>query len=97
MEEAAVWRPIRDHGYFAADTFIAWRAARLGRALTADEITATRFAFQVLYGTLNNAVVNQPGPLNLADSDFVVQLERAFRLVLLTRAMAPAIDPPRAG
>jgi AcrR family transcriptional regulator len=82
MEDAEIWEPIRLHGYFAADCFIERLAARRGRKLTADEIVATRFAFQVLYGTLNNAIVNQPGPLNLMDAAFVVQLERAFRLVL---------------
>jgi len=82
MEDASVWEPIRLHGHFAADNFIEWQARHFGRKLKDDEIVATRFAFQVLYGTLNNAIVNQPGPLNLMDEAFVVQLERAFRLVL---------------
>jgi AcrR family transcriptional regulator len=93
MEEAALWDPIRRLGHFAADCFIAWRGARRGRPLDADEAIATRFAFQVLYGTLNNAVINQPGPLDLEDDDFVVQLERAFRLVLLAGDAAPALEP----
>ena len=91
MEDATVWEPIRRHGHFTADSFIEWLAARRSRTLTADEVIATRFAFQVLYGTLNNAVVNQPGPLDLEDADFVVQLERAFRLVLLYPGKSPAI------
>ena len=91
MEDAAVWDPIRRHGHFAADSFIAWLAVRRGRKLTADEVIATRFAFQVLYGTLNNAIINQPGPLDLEDADFVVQLERAFRLALLYSGTPPAI------
>lgn len=91
MEDAMVWDPIRRQGYFAADSFIHWLAARRGRTLTAAEVIATRFAFQVLYGTLNNAIVNQPGPLDLEDADFVVQLERAFRLVLLYTGTPPAI------
>ena len=82
MEDAEIWEPIRLHGYFAADCFIEWLEKIRGRKLTADEIVATRFAFQVLDGTLNNAIVNQPGPLNLMDDAFVIQLERAFRLVL---------------
>ncbi len=92
MEDAAVWEPVRRLGHFVADSFVAWRTARIGRALTAEEIGATRFAFQVLYGTLNNALVNQPGPLGLEDADFVVQLERAFRLVLIAEP-SPAIAP----
>jgi AcrR family transcriptional regulator len=93
LEDATVWDPIRRHGYFTADRFIEWLAARRRRPLTADEVIATRFAFQVLYGTLNNAVINQPGPLDLEDADFVVQLERAFRLALLYRGTPPAIEP----
>ena len=90
MEDAEIWEPIRLHGYFAADCFIERLAARRGRKLTADEIVATRFAFQVLYGTLNNAIVNQPVPLNLMDDAFVIQLERAFRLVLSPQALSKA-------
>lgn len=60
------------------------------RALTREETLSVRFAFQVLLGTLNNAVVNQPGPLELADAEFQRQLERAFRLVL-----PQALLPPR--
>lgn len=82
LGDDAIWEPIRDHGYFAADAMIDWLATRRGSPLDDDEIVATRFAFQVLYGTLNNAIVNHPGPINLKDADFVVQLERAFRLVL---------------
>jgi AcrR family transcriptional regulator len=92
MEDPAVWEPIRLHGHFTADKFIEWLAAHRGRTLTADEVVATRFAFQVLFGTLNNAVINQPGPLDLGDAEFVVQLERAFRLALLFSGRPPAID-----
>ena len=90
MEDASVWEPIRQHGHFAADKLIEWLAARAGRKPTAEEVISIRFAFQVLLGTLNNAVINQPGPLDLADAEFVVQLERAFRLVL-----PQALLPPR--
>ena len=48
-----------------------------------------RFAFQMLYGTLNNAIINQPGPLDIEDPAFVTQLERAFRLVLNSAGMWP--------
>ena len=85
-----MWEPIRLHGYFVADNLIAWMATRRRRKLTPDEIIATRFAFQVLYGTLNNAIINRPGPLVLADEEFVVQLERAFRLALLYPGKAPS-------
>lgn len=92
MEEPAVWEPIRRSGHVNADGFIAWLAARRGSKLEAADEMRVRFAFQVLYGTLNNALVNEPGPLDIADPDFRVHLERAFRLVLLSAGAPPALE-----
>jgi AcrR family transcriptional regulator len=92
MEDATVWEPIRRSGHFNADCFVGWLAARYGRALTVAEEASLRFAFQVLYGTLNNALANEPGPLDIKDPAFPVHLERAFRLVLLTTGAPPALE-----
>jgi AcrR family transcriptional regulator len=92
MGDATVWEPIRRSGHFNADCFIDWLAKRRGRALTVTENWSVRFAFQVLYGTLNNALVNDPGPLGIRDPVFPFHLERAFRLVLLSTG-----TPPRLG
>jgi hypothetical protein len=51
------------------------------RALTDAEVENVRFAFQMLRGTLNNTLINQPGPLPLEDPAFRMQVERAFGLV----------------
>ena len=40
-----------------------------------------RFAFQMVRGTLNNTLMNQPGPFQLEDEVFRRQMERAFHLV----------------
>jgi AcrR family transcriptional regulator len=82
MDDSTIWDPIRNSGHFNAGQFIAWLVSRHGRSLAADEDLAVRFAFQMLYGTLNNAIINQPGPLDIEDPAFVTQLERAFRLIL---------------
>lgn len=92
MEDASVWEPIRRHGHFNADCFINWLAKRKGRPLTVDEDLTVRFAFQVLYGTLNNAILNQPGPIDIEEAAFLIQLERAFRLVLLAKGPAPSLE-----
>lgn len=92
MEDATVWEPIRQSGHFNADRFVEWLARRRRRRLTADEDLTVRVAFQVLYGTLNNALVNQPGPLDIEDPAFPVHLERAFRLVLLSKGAPPALE-----
>jgi AcrR family transcriptional regulator len=91
MEDASVWEPIRLSGHFNADCFVDWLAKRNGHTLTVAEDLSVRFAFQVLYGTLNNALVNQPGPLDIEDPAFPVHLERAFRLVLLSTGSPPAV------
>ena len=90
MDHPAIWEPIRLHGHFAADQFIAWLEKCNARGLTREETLSVRFAFQVLLGTLNNAVVNQPGPLELADAEFQRQLERAFRLVPVSYTHLPS-------
>ena len=89
MDDSTIWDPIRDSGHFNAGRFIAWLASQLGRALADDEELAVRFAFQMLYGTLNNAVINQPGPLDIEDPAFVTQLEHAFRLLLDSAGVWP--------
>jgi AcrR family transcriptional regulator len=92
MEDPTVWEPIRRSGHFNADCFLQWLAARRGRKLAVGEEMPVRFAFQVLYGTLNNALVNEPGPLDIADPAFPLHLERTFRLVLLSTGAPPALD-----
>ena len=82
MDDHTIWDPIRSSGHFNASQFIAWLGSHHGQSPAADAELATRFAFQMLYGTLNNAIINQPGPLDIDDPAFVTQLERAFRLVL---------------
>jgi len=40
-----------------------------------------RFAVQVTLGTVNNAIINRPGPIFLGHALFVENLIRAFRVV----------------
>ena len=41
-----------------------------------------RFAFQVLYGTLNNILLNAPGALRLEDEALPGELPRVFHLAM---------------
>ena len=61
--------------------FIETYSALIGRQASAEESENIRFAFQVVRGTVNNTLINQPGPLRLDDPAFRRQIERAFRLV----------------
>jgi AcrR family transcriptional regulator len=79
--DPAFWEEFRALGRTSVDTFIETYGKLLGRSVTADEQERIRFAFQMVRGTLNNTLINQPGPLSLEDAGFRRQIERAFRLV----------------
>jgi len=83
MTEPALWEPYRRRGQQHADRLV----ARLQRARPNDAEMAhrVRFACQMLYGTLNNAVLIAPGPLQLDDAALEDELLRAFRLIILGR------------
>jgi AcrR family transcriptional regulator len=75
------WEPLRHHGRMYADMLIARMSAKAQRPLTETEQTNVRFAFQIALGTINNAIINRPGPIMLGQTLFVANLARAFRLV----------------
>ncbi len=83
MTEPALWEPYRRRGHEHADRLV----ARLQRARPSDVDLEhrVRFACQMLYGTLNNAVLIAPGPLQLDDAALEAELLRAFRLIILGR------------
>jgi AcrR family transcriptional regulator len=75
------WTPIRTLSHELADSFIARIAARAGRPLEAQEEANVRFAVQGTFGTINNAILNRPGPFFMDQALFVDNLARVFRLV----------------
>lgn len=75
------WEPLRQHGRAYADMLIERISAKAQRPLTETEQTNVRFAFQIALGTINNAIINRPGPIMLGQALFVANLARAFRLV----------------
>lgn len=86
--DATFWQEFRELGRQSVARFLERYTQLLGRALADEEVEHIRFAFQMLRGTLNNTLLNQPGPLHLEDAAFRRQIERAFRLV-------SGIDPPK--
>jgi hypothetical protein len=54
---------------------------RIRRPLTSTEDANVRFAFQIALGTINNAIINRPGPIFMGQAAFIDNLARAFRLV----------------
>ena len=64
-----------------ATALIARISEKAGRPLTATEDTNVRFAFQLALGTINNAIINRPGPIMLGQAQFIANLVRAVRIV----------------
>ena len=75
------WEPIRIHGREFADLLIERIGKHSPRPLTEQEDTNIRFAVQLALGTINNAIINRPGPIFLGQELFVKNLVRAFRVV----------------
>jgi len=82
MEDPSVWEPMRAHGHFVADRYLdrLWRDA--GRRPAKPVELRIRFAFQIMNGTLINALINAPGPLQLDHPALTNELVRAMRLVI---------------
>jgi AcrR family transcriptional regulator len=81
MREPEFWAPMRKLSHEFADALIAHMAGRAGRSLTAQEGANVRFAVQLAFGTINNTILNRPGPFLMDEALFVQNLVRAFRLV----------------
>jgi AcrR family transcriptional regulator len=93
------WEPLRKLGHELADMMIERISARAKRPLTQVEQTNVRFAVQLALGTINNTIINRPGPIFMDQALFVDNLERAFRLVSgyddLAAASPAAASRPR--
>jgi AcrR family transcriptional regulator len=81
MVEPTLWEPSRKRGKEHADRLV----AHLSLSFPGDPNLErrVRFACQMLYGTLNNAVLIAPGPLQLDDEDLESELLRAFRRIIM--------------
>ena len=79
--DPAFWDPMRRQGHVYASTLIDRVERQLARPLTKVEQTNVQFAFQVLFATINNSIMNRPGPVLMSQHRFVTSLVRTFRLV----------------
>ena len=81
MRDPNFWIPIRRGGHDVVTMFIDRIVAYRGCPLTVAEETKVRFGFQVLFGVINNTIINQPGPIFMGQVEFVDNLTRTLRLV----------------
>ena len=65
QDDPAAWSPLRELGRLQADLAEPLLLARLGRAPAEADRARLRFGFQVLFGTLNNMVLVNPGPFSI--------------------------------
>lgn len=75
----APWQPIRELGGEINDVFVALLIARVAKARREARDHDVRVAMQMIYGTLLNAVVNMPGPVQVGDDEMIRRLAHAFR------------------
>jgi hypothetical protein len=54
----------------------------MGKGRRAAKSRAIAFGFQVVLGTLVNAILNEPGPLSLHDAELKVRLSGCLLLLL---------------
>jgi AcrR family transcriptional regulator len=87
---AALMRCVRDPTFWApihrtAQEFVGLVTDRIqadaGRTLTEAERDNIRFAIHMVFGMVNNRIVNRPRPSLIGNSTFVANMTRAFRLV----------------
>ena len=81
MRDPEFWAPIRQSGHNLASMFIGRLNEQVNHTLTDMEETNIRFAFQITFGTINNTIINQPGPIFMNQKLFTEKLTRSFRLV----------------
>jgi AcrR family transcriptional regulator len=94
MRDPDFWEPVRNQGLEFGAWLIERIGARAGRGLSKPEQVNVRFALQLALGTINNTIINRPGPIFMEQSLFAEQLTRAFRLVSGYDALAPSQIAP---
>jgi AcrR family transcriptional regulator len=82
------WTPVRKSGAAIASPFMRVLAPKLTHLAPALRTQRVGFAVQVLYGTLINAVLHDPGPVALSDARLVGEMQRALAAYLGLAAAA---------
>ncbi len=78
IRDESFWEPIGVSSHNASTLLIERICRHIGRQLSEEEENNLRFAFQVVYGTINNAIINRPGPVFIGQVEFIDNLTLAF-------------------
>lgn len=80
--QPSAWTPVREAGAAIAAPLRAILGPKLAHIAPADRAARIGFAVQMLYGTLINIVLHDPGPLSLNDDRIVVEMQSALAAYL---------------
>jgi len=86
---AARWTPMKHTGRAVVDMAARLLVPALAHLPAGQRTARVRFAMQIVYGTVINAVLNDPGPLALADPKLERELARVMCLYLGIDADSP--------
>ena len=67
----------------------------MGKGREAAKTRSIAIGFQVVLGTLVNAILNDPGPLSIQDREMEVRLGHCLLLLLQAEMTAPATGASR--
>lgn len=81
MRDPEFWTPLRASSGRLATELVQRISSIVGRPLSEHEETNVRFSCQIVLGTINNTIINRPGPIFLGQREFIDHLARAMRLV----------------
>ncbi len=76
------WGKVRDTGHAIMELSTPLLLGRMGRGRIAAKRRTIGFAFQIVFGTLINGVLNKPGPVALNDAEMIDRLSLAMHLLL---------------
>ena len=81
MSDRSQWEPMRQMGAARMARVFERIETALGEPLDAEHRRDIQFAVQLFNSAINNAVLNDPGPLHVEDADFFDRLIAVFRTV----------------
>jgi len=95
LRDFALWQPFRQHFAENLERFNSRIEQEIKRPLTEKEIRSITFAFQMLMGTINISIINQPGPVFIGQDLFKEELTRSFVLISGIDAILAAKKPAK--
>lgn len=81
LNDPESWEPFRELATFRRDRLADRLGDLRGRPLSTEENQRVAFALQVFNSVINNALLNNPGPLRIEDPDFLPIMHGLFRIV----------------